>query len=242
MKLRDAYTDHAPAMVRITITSQDGNLATGSGFHIGNGVIATARHVLDRGQIHEIVSERGFQPIEIQAVHFHKNPNVDLAVLQTNLNLDHYMTKVTFANDDRRNAAKTDHIPLGGHLDDWIGDEFVLSRVLVMGYPRIPLWNCTGLVAATGEVTAVVDRIDIPHPHFALSYLPRGGFSGGPVISERGFLLGVVTSSLTDGEQPTELGFGVAVSVEPLLSLLAEAGLRPTDVSDEIWNLFSDQA
>lgn len=152
------------------------------------------------------------------------------------------MTKVTFPNDERRNAAKTDRIPLGEHLNDWVGDEFVLSRVLVMGYPRIPMSGRTGLVAAIGEVNAVVDRYDVPNPHFAISYLPRGGFSGGPVISEWGFLLGVVTSALTENEQPTELGFGVAVSVEPLFELLAQSGLRPPDVSDEIWRLFESES
>lgn len=58
MTLREAYADYAPSMVRITITTPEGDLATGSGFHIGNGLVATARHVLDRGQVTEIISEQ----------------------------------------------------------------------------------------------------------------------------------------------------------------------------------------
>jgi hypothetical protein len=92
-----------------------------------------------------------------------------------------------------------------------------------------------------GEVNAVIDRYDIPHPHFVLSYLPRGGFSGGPVFSEWGFLLGIVTASLTEGDQNIEDGSGVAISVEPLLELLADDGLRPPDVSDETWDLLTTE-
>jgi hypothetical protein len=33
-----------------------------------------------------------------------------------------------------------------------------------------------------GEINVVVDRVDVPHTHFVVSYLLRGGFSGGPVI------------------------------------------------------------
>lgn len=110
-----------------------------------------------------------------------------------------------------------------------------------MGYPRIPRCKETGLVAVVGEVNAVIDRYDIPHPHFVLSYLPRGGFSGGPVFTEWGFLLGIVTASLTEGDQNIEDGFGVAISVEPLLELLADNGLRPPDVSDEIWDLLTKE-
>lgn len=55
--LRDADTDYSPAMVRITIETAERGLATGSGFHIGNGLIVTARHVLYRGTVKEIVSQ-----------------------------------------------------------------------------------------------------------------------------------------------------------------------------------------
>ena len=206
-------------------------------YNIGNGVVVTARHVLDRNTLVEMVSEGSRNPVNIRAVHYHQDPNVDLAVAETDLDLTFYMTKVTFGNDERRNKAKTDRIPLGGHLDDWVGNEFVLSKFMMMGYPRIPFWHEIGLVAVTGEVNAVIDRYDVPHPHFVLSSIARGGFSGGPAFSEWGFLLGVVTQSLVEGGQQTEQGFAVCVSIEPLLVLLAEKGLRPPDFEDELWDL-----
>ena len=77
----------------------------------------------------------------------------------------------------------------------------------------------------------------MPHPHFVLSSIARGGFSGGPAFSEWGFLLGVVTQSLVEGGKQTEQGFAVCVSIEPLLTLLAKKGLRPPDFEDELWDL-----
>jgi len=59
-----------------------------------------------------------------------------------------------------------------------------------------------------------------PHPHFIISSITRGDFSGGPVISEYDFLLGVLTESLTDGDQAIENGFASVISIEPLLDLL----------------------
>jgi hypothetical protein len=72
-------------MIRITVKTPAGDLATGSGFHVGNGVVATARHVFDRGPIEEVVSEYINQRVKVKRIHFHKDPRVDLAVAVTGL-------------------------------------------------------------------------------------------------------------------------------------------------------------
>lgn len=101
----------------------------------------------------------------------------------------------------------------------------MLSKVLVMGYPPIPLSQGPVLVAVQGEINAIVDKYCGPHPHFVISSIPRGGFSGGPVISEYKFLLGIFVESLLDADQPVELGFASVLSIEPLLVLLQENGI-----------------
>jgi hypothetical protein len=67
-----------------------------------------------------------------------------------------------------------------GHLDDWISDDWmVLTEVLLMGYPAIPFSERRELVAMRGEVNAVIGMYRGPqHPHFIISPLSRGGFSG----------------------------------------------------------------
>lgn len=85
-----------------------------------------------------------------------------------------------------------------------------------------PLSKDPVLVAAEAEVNAIIDKEVVPHPSFVLSAMPRGGFSGGPVISEYGFLLGVITEALYERRQIAETGFLAAITIEPLLAILAD--------------------
>lgn len=213
-------------MVRITVRTELGDLSNGSAFHIGDGWLVTAAHVVNEGKIEEIVSEYCSQDLEIEKIICHSDERVDLAILKTNLDLNHYLTK-TAIHGSPEGFVKTDHIEIGGHLDDWIGDELVLSKVLLMGYPPVPFSSDPVLLASEGEVNAVVDKYNGPHPHFIISNMGRGGYSGGPVLSEFGFLLGVLTESLVVNNQSEELGYSSAISVEPLLVLLQENGVYP---------------
>lgn len=213
-------------MVRITVRTELGDLSNGSAFHIGDGWLVTAAHVVNGGKIEEIVSEYCSQDLEIEKIICHSDERVDLAILKTNLDLNHYLTK-TAKHGSPEGFVQTDHIEIGGHLDDWIGDELVLSKVLLMGYPPVPFSRDPVLLASEGEVNAVVDKYNGPHPHFVISNMGRGGYSGGPVLSEFGFLLGVLTESLVVNNQSEELGYSSAISVEPLLVLLQENGVYP---------------
>lgn len=112
-------------------------------------------------------------------------------------------------------------IPLGGHLDDWIDDTaFVLNEVFVLGYPPVPLSNRPVLVAARGQINSVVNLYNAPHVHFVVSVPPKGGFSGGVVMSEYGFALGVITQSLVKDHAPEELGYLTVLSIKPVLECL----------------------
>lgn len=220
------YQSYKYSMVRITVRTELGDLSNGSAFHIGDGWLVTAAHVVNEGKIEEIVSEYCSQDLEIEKIICHSDERVDLAILKTNLDLNHYLTK-TAIHGSPEGFVQTDHIEIGGHLDDWIGDELVLSKVLLMGYPPVPFSRDPVLLASEGEVNAVVDKYNGPHPHFVISNMGRGGYSGGPVLSEFGFLLGVLTESLVVNNQSEELGYSSAISIEPLLVLLQENGVYP---------------
>lgn len=220
------YQSYKYSMVRITVRTELGDLSNGSAFHIGDGWLVTAAHVVNGGKIEEIVSEYCSQDLEIEKIICHREQRIDLAILKTNLDLNHYLTKTTI-HGAPEGFVQTDHIEIGGHLDEWIGDELVLSKVLLMGYPPVPFSSGPVLLASEGEVNAVVDKYNGPHPHFVISNMGRGGYSGGPVLSEFGFLLGVLTESLVVNNQSEELGYSSAISVEPLLVLLQENGVYP---------------
>lgn len=231
--LAELFEDYSPSVVMIEVAIPSGDLAVGTGFHIGNGYIVTARHVVEGVTIKNIVG--GERAIEIAQILTHDDEAHDIAVLQTNFTLNHYLTKTTIVTSDgRRQNAKTDHIPLGYHLSDWVDNSFVMSKVLLMGFPYIAGSRTRQLVAVGGEVNAIVDRHGEEHPHFIISPFPRGGFSGGPVISEWGFLLGVLTEEFISHGEQYEPGFSAVLSIEPLLDILAANGIWPPGFDKEL--------
>ena len=223
--MKELYERYKRCVVQITVRTPVGDLATGTGFHIGDGYIVTARHVVERHSIESVAESNSSRNIAIKNIFYPSSSKIDLAVLETDFSLDHYLEKTTIIEDGKPKE-KVDRIPLGSHLDDWIGDELVLSRVVAFGYPKIPLSKEYVLVAVQGEINAVIDKYSGPHPHFVISSIAREGFFGGPVISEYDFLLGVLTESLTDGDQALENGFASVISIEPLLELLHKNKIR----------------
>ncbi len=220
------FQSYKPTLVRVTVQTPAGDMSTGTAFHIGDGWLVTAAHVLKDGALQELVSEHLATPLTVESVIFNKDDRIDLALMKTDLDLSHYLHKTTI-HEAPDGFVKTDHIEIGGHLDDWLGNELVLSKVLLMGYPPIPFSQRAVLVASEGEVNAVVDKYNGPHPHFIISCPARGGFSGGPVLSEYGFLLGVLTESLVMNDKAAEAGYSSAISIEPLLVMLHDYGIYP---------------
>jgi len=239
--MKELYERYKCCVVQITVRTQVGDLTTGTGFHIGDGYIVTARHVVEDHVIEAVAGTYSSQNVTIKNIFYLSNSKIDLAVLETDFSLDHYLEKTTIIEDGKPKE-KVDRIPLGSHLDDWIGDELVLSRVVAFGYPKIPLSKEYVLVAVQGEINAVIDKYSNPHPHFVVSSIAREGFFGGPVISEYDFLLGVLTESLTDGDQALENGFASVISIEPLLVLLHENKIRIRENHNILYGITDDSS
>jgi hypothetical protein len=252
---RSLFDTYAGAVAFVAVESPDGTAGIGTAFHVGEGVFVTARHVVDGNTIVELATTHGsstdlvgdaaigartFRHDSDGTEHpiydcrpralsvkdgpfFHKDPTVDVAVFRVE-SVDPYMP----------------WIPLGGHLDDWVGaNDFILSEAIVLGYPPISQTTEPILVAARAEVNASVDLRTAPHVHFILSATPRGGFSGGPAILEGEAVLGMVTDSLTENYKPSELGFFAVVSVEPIYVCLAAHKMLPlcqAEIWDGLWN------
>jgi hypothetical protein len=127
-------------------------------------------------------------------------------------------------------------VHLGGHLDDWIDDsQFIMAETIVMGYPPVPFSPGALLVTARGEINAVLDKYNARHPHFLVSAMARGGFSGGLCLIEWGFALGVITESLVTGGQAPEMGFMAVISVEPIFVCLQHHKIMPR-IQQEGWD------
>ena len=239
--MKELYERYKCCVVQITVRTQVGDLATGTGFHIGDGYIVTARHVVEDHSIESVAGAYSSRKVTIKNIFYPSSSTIDLAVLETDFSLDYYLEKMTIIENGKPKE-KVDRIPLGEHLDDWIGDELVLSRVVAFGYPKIPLSKEYVLVAVQGEINAVIDKYSNPHPHFVISSIAREGFFGGPVISEYDFLLGVLTESLTDGDQALENGFASVISIEPLLVLLHENKIRIRGNDNILYDITGDSS
>ena len=228
----EVFEAYRYCMAHIVIRTDDGDLQSGSAFHIGDGYYVTARHVAEQEIVEFIRYADGPAGSEAAEVLLPRQGVVDLALLKT----DHTPKLPTYGGDYR--PCHEDHIPIGGHLDDWLDNGMTLLEVVMMGYPPIPMARDPVLVAVVGHVNAVIDkRLADSHPHFVVSALPRGGFSGGPVICQD-WLVGVVTESLVENGAPPELGYAAAVSVEPLWDLLQTYGIYPASNGDFLRDVY----
>jgi hypothetical protein len=225
-----------PAIIPLETVNANGDHGIGTGFHVGDGIVVTARHVVEGMQSVRIINPflQSVEGNQIEEIIFAKNPLADVALLRTDLDFSDYLEKVHIVDMEYR---KTDHLTLGVEWDDFANESLVLYDVIVMGYPPLPTAFPT-LVAIRAQVNAIIDRYPIdgqnPPPNYVLSGIPRGGFSGAPMIVEAGdnsFVLGVVTEALVFNHSMPETGFMVAVTVESVLQLLHENGLYPGPVS-----------
>lgn len=234
-RFRKLYETYAAGVAYVAVKTPEGDERIGTAFHIGEGVFITARHVVQGKEIVEIATtEDAVAEVEkvegarimrithprgkgelVKGPLYHSDENVDVAALVV-----------------RGISAPT--IPLGDHLDDWLGTSLVLRPAMVMGYPPIPFSKEPTLVATMAEVNAIIDKYTGGHPHFILSAMARGGFSGGLAIADYGCALGVITEALGINGQPTELGYLAVLSVEPIYNCLSQHKIVPKAIS-EMW-------
>jgi S1-C subfamily serine protease len=243
---RELFERYASAVAYIAVELPNGDEAIGTAFHVGEGVFVTARHVVQGRKIIEIANtEKRYVPDENGNVSVHGSAEQYRIIWPT---VGRVVRGPFFHPDERVDVAaviveglECPVIPLGSHLDDWLNDEaFTLAEVVVMGYPPVPQSDRPVLVASRGAVNAIIDKYTGKHPHFIVSAMARGGFSGGPCLIEWDFSLGLVTESLVGADAPTELGYLSVISVEPIYVCLAHHKILPNaqkDGWDGFWEL-----
>src|SRR5678816_2688753 len=188
MCIRDRYKA-AVAYVEVQDrTSSDHGI--GTAFHIGGGVFITARHVVDGKNVLSIGTTFPHYTAD-PAGRYSRGPDGETYRCTEPFSVTNPAILIPIDEDSPADVAALwvklpdvlPVMPLGGHLDDWMGqDDMVLDRALVMGYPPVPFVTVPKLLAVSCEVNAVIDRRDTRHPHFLISAMARGGFSGGPMV------------------------------------------------------------
>lgn len=234
---------YAAGIAFVDVELPSGDRSIGTAFHVGEGLFVTARHVVEgvrivglgttqRSDVWGDVAADGSRPVlksyrpadgtVVGMPMFHPDSTVDVALL-------------------RVEGIDAPALPLGSHLDDWFGQEMVLMKTIVLGYPPVPMSKVPILIASGAEVSAVFEGGDrYPrqrHPHFLLSAMARGGFSGGPaLVGPDGWVLGLVTESLQHADKQLESGFLTLLTVEPILDCMAHHKVMPACVR-EPWDV-----
>ena len=124
------------------------------------------------------------------------------------------------------------------------GDANVLDEVLVMGYPKVPMFYsfCTAERAAIssiptrGAVASLADQYITRKagPLMLVTARIRGGNSGGPVINSSGAVVGVAFSEPTAEGNYDNMGYGVAYPIDMLGQLLADCTNMQVNFVDSV--------
>lgn len=158
-------------VVQITGTTRKGDETAGTGIVVSAHTILTARHVVQDMQVHR---EQVFQGIN--------------CIYDADSVRAHHVEDVAFIT-----VAETLQ-PIPGLV---LHPPRVGQSVVMLGFPRVPLVRSAPLVMHTGEVTNESVTLCSGEKAFLYSATTRPGNSGGPIVSNDGYLLGLASKDLT---------------------------------------------
>lgn len=216
----------------------------GTGFHIGGGYIATAKHVIENAD-YQVIAHKDIgsstrkaefcalsndpahheeHALKVEQEFFPADSKIDIAVIKTDFNSDYWMSRTVSTH-----WKKKDHFQLDYMLydEDLYETDILLREVFMIGYPRIPYTDHAYVVCVRADINALVGKMSTPHGHLILSSTARGGFSGAPVLNQHGKVIGICTESLNENDKLVEAGFTAALSIQPLNELLSTNNIFP---------------
>lgn len=147
------------------------NESIGSGSFISKNEIVTCLHVIDELNTENLLIEDESQKsYTIKQIKRPSNDNIDLAIIETKEHFDFFPYEIEETTS-------------------------LVERVIIFGYPPIPLTTKPFLIANLGEISAEVDNYLDGTDCLILSSITRPGNSGGPVLNEYGKLIGIMSQN-----------------------------------------------
>jgi len=155
-------------IVYIEGTTPAGDISVGTGTLIESGVILTCAHVVDDMKAEHVII-RGEKYI-IKSSKSHDIADVALVYIDENVEVN--------------------------SKDLVLRESAMLEPVVIAGYPTIPRSLAPCFTLQRGEISGHLQETMDKYPMDLFSAIARPGNSGGPVLSEDGCIVGIVTRSL----------------------------------------------
>ena len=190
----------APGLVHITGSNSDGDAVAGTGLVVHASYVLTCRHVVSDMKVDELQTFQG-KACAVSEDAIHEHADADIAVIQV----------------DGPALA-----PLQGAM---FQAPVVAQTVYTLGYPKLPRLRDASVVIQQGAVTNEAVTSLEGENLFLYSAIARPGNSGGPVMSDDGYVVGVCTEDVTgeydvaDAFSPHYAGIPAQVVVEAVDSL-----------------------
>ncbi len=162
---------YEPFIVRFEGEYKNGNSGTGSGILINKNTILTCRH-----NITDLVKYRCFigdSELQIDNHSYHDKHDIGIVKTLNDLNYGSF---------------------------PYFGEPYVLDTTLTMGYPPLRGMREAPLISQKGEINAL-SRDWNNCSCITISSTVRPGNSGGPVISKKGYIVGIVTQYANSATQ-----------------------------------------
>ncbi len=169
--------------------------SNGTGFIIQeDGFIVTNWHVIDSSDQIKVVTSDGN---EYSARVIGKDEHYDVALLKIDLDSTVKLPTVKFANSDK--------IKISDPVIT-IGNPFGLGKTVTAGIISYKGRNLSGKISELGENGRLVSYIQTDA---AVNY----GNSGGPLFSENGEVIGMITVFVSDGLRSTGINFAIPSNI-----------------------------
>ncbi|WP_254618009.1 S1 family peptidase [Vibrio metschnikovii] len=230
MNLQRLYHESRGSIAYVTVESSEGLESIGTAFHIGQGYFVTARHVVNNNKIREVAITQPHRKI----MDHHAPPLSEderprtLKVYSDPVLAENEVDDVAVFRVEQYEGLPS--IKLSSIHDMHQSEDLaLLLNVLCIGYPPIPLTVHPFQVAVAATVNALINIRGSKHLSYVVSAIARGGFSGGPIISDDGNAIGLVTDSLVRDSNAVETGFMACLSISAAAELALKCGWDPDE-------------
>ncbi|GIU35999.1 serine protease [Shewanella schlegeliana] len=228
--MQKLYRECRRSIAYVTVSTSNGDESIGTAFHIGQGYFVTAKHVIQNNKIIEV----GITQPQLRTQDAHALP---LSEIERPLSLK-VISEPIFAEVEADDVAifqvelqeRLPSIKLNSTHDIYQSEDLaLLSKVLCIGYPPIPLTVHPFQVAVDATVSALINIRGSEYLSYIVSATARGGFSGGPIINDDGKAIGLVTESLVRDSNAVETGFMACLSITAAADLALKCGWDPDE-------------